>query len=96
MENNKIKVKVLISYDVKGQKTAKEYADIYKELFEVVLDDKAGDFDLSYDKAVKENMTHSLHFLDDEKLLLSAIGGEMEYTLEITVDDLKKVLSQNA
>ena len=96
MENNENKVKVLISYNEKAQKTAEKYAEIYKKVFWVIFDKEANDFDSVYDRAKKEDMTHILHFIDDKNLLLSGLNGEMEYTLEITVDDLNKVLSQNA
>ena len=96
MENNNNKVKVLISYDEKGMKAAGKYAEIYKKVFEVVFDKEANVFDSVYDRAKSEGMTHILHFIDDKNLLLSGLNGEMEYTLDITVDDLNKVLSQNA
>lgn len=42
-------------------------------------------------------MTHMLYFTDDVNLILSSLADELGgYSLEITVDDLQKVLSQNA
>lgn len=96
MIDNGNKVKVLISGDVNGLKTAKEFSKIYEKIFNVVFEEKINDFNLAHEKAEKDGMTHMLHFLDEVNVLLSSFNGEFDYTLEITIDDLKKVLSQNA
>ena len=47
--------------------------------------------------AENSGMSHMLYFLDDINLKLVSLLDDMGgYTLDVTVDDLKKVLSQNA
>lgn len=91
------KVKVLITGQKAGENAAKEFAEIYDEIFEVEFDGDFPEFDTAFDKASVSGMTHMLYFQDDINLLLVSLADELGgYTAQITVDDLKNVLSQNA
>ena len=83
-------VRVMIAYKKEGKKSADRFAEIYKKLFKV-------EFEEALKEAERSDMTHMLYFTDDVNLILSSLADELGgYSLEITVDDLQKVLSQNA
>ncbi len=95
MEANK--VKVLITGQKAGEIAAKEFAEIYAEIFDVEYDGDFPEFDAAFDRASVGGMTHMLYFQDEINLLLVSLADELGgYTAKITVDDLKNVLSQNA
>ncbi len=90
-------VRVLIAGEGEGAARAGEFAEIYSRIFKVAYDGRQTGYDAAMERAKKENMTHMLYFLDETSLLLCSLCDETGgYTLEATVDDLKKVLSQNA
>lgn len=88
------KVKVLITGDDEGLKTAEKFYGIYKNIFDAVYAEGVLGFEMAYKRAESEKMTHMLYFADETNVILSSFADEMGgYTLEITVDDLQKVLS---
>ena len=51
-------------------------------------------FEEALEAAAKMNMTHMLYFKDNTNLILASLADEMGgYSLDITVDDLRRVLS---
>ncbi|MCD8036782.1 MAG: hypothetical protein LUE88_05275 [Clostridiales bacterium] len=91
---NDSKVKVFITGDDEGLKTAENFFDIYNKIFEAAYAKEVLGFENAYRRAQIEEMTHMLYFVDETNVILSSFADEMGgYTLEITVDDLKKVLS---
>ncbi len=87
-------VKVFIVGGEHGLKTAKAFSDIYRDKFEVVFEDYTYGLEKALERAKRENMTHMLYFKDDKNVVLSSFADEMGgYTLDITTDDLKNVLS---
>ena len=94
-ENNG--VRVMIAGDREGLAAAEKYSLIYKKLFDVIYENSINEFEGAYEAAKERAMTHMLYFVNDIDLLLVSFADELGgYTLEITVDDLEKVLSQNA
>lgn len=90
-------VKVMIAGDREGLAAAEKYSLIYKKLFDVIYENSINEFEGAYEAAKERAMTHMLYFVNDIDLLLVSFADELGgYTLEITVDDLEKVLSQNA
>ena len=90
-------VRVLIASNNEGVAIAREFAGLYSRIFMVVYSEIQMRYETAIKMAEEKNMTHMLYFLDDTNLLLASLADEMGgYTLEATVDDLKKVLSQNA
>ena len=90
-------VRVMIAYKKEGKKSADRFAEIYKKLFKVEYADDIMRFEEALKEAERSDMTHMLYFTDDVNLILSSLADELGgYSLEISVDDLQKVLSQNA
>jgi len=95
--DNETKVKVLIAYENEGKKNADIFSEIYNKIFEVEYSDSFESFEKAMEYAENSGMSHMLYFLDDINLKLVSLLDDMGgYTLDVTVDDLKKVLSQNA
>ena len=91
------KVRVMIASRKEGKISAERFAEIYKKMFDVVYINDFIKFEDVVKSAEAQNMTHILYFNDEVNLFLARLADDMEgYTLEITVDDLQKVLSQNA
>ena len=92
-----INVRVLIGTTEDGFKTANRFSDIYSKMFYVDYVKERIVFDDLILLAEEKGMTHMLYFLNDKEARLSLIQGEMGgYTFDIGVDDLEKVLSENA
>ena len=73
------------------------FSEIYNKIFEVEYSDRFESFEKAMEYAENSGMSHMLYFLDDINLKLVSLLDDMGgYTLDVTVDDLKKVLSQNA
>lgn len=86
-------VKVLITSSEDGRNTAREFTEIYRELFDVTFRDITV-FEDALETARKADMTHMLYFRDVRNLTLTSFADEMGgYSLDITVDDLRRVLS---
>ena len=92
-----INVRVLIGATEDGFKTANRFSDIYCKMFYVDYVKERIPFEELILLAEEKGMTHMLYFLNDKAARLSLIQGEMGgYTFDIGVDDLEKVLSENA
>lgn len=94
---DKMAVRVLIACKDKGIANAERFAGIYNKIFDVEYNRNLNDFDMAFQYAQKENMSHILFFMDTVNLKLVSLLDDMGgYTAEVTIDDLEKVLSQNA
>lgn len=95
--NNEISIRVLIACEDKGKTSAERFFKIYNKMFEVEYNTNISNFELAFKYAKRKNMTHMLFFVDKVNLTLSSLIDDMGgYTVDVTVDDLEKVLSQNA
>lgn len=91
------KVQVLIACDNRGKHNAESFSQIYNEMFEVEYNREISNFETAMEYAKSCNKSHILYFIDDVNLMLSSLLDDMGgYTVEVTIDDLKNVLSQNA
>ena len=78
------KVRVMITSSAEGTTAAREFTEIYREM----------DFEEALREAEAAAMTHMLYFRDNGNLVLTSLADEMGgYSLDITVDDLRRVLS---
>mgnify|MGYP000434102590 FL=1 len=85
-------VRVMITGNKSGQSAIDEFTEIYREAFDVMKRDFSN-FEEALEAAAKMNMTHMLYF-KDTNLILASLADEMGgYSLDITVDDLRRVLS---
>ncbi len=88
------RVKAFITGDAEGLKTAERFYRIYRRKFDAEYSAEVLGFENAFKRAENEKMTHLLYFVDGINVILSSFADEMGgYTLEITVDDLKRVLS---
>ncbi len=86
-------VKVMITCDKSGKSAADEFTEIYRSVFEVVRREFSS-FEEAMGAASEMKLTHLLYFKDNKNLILVSLADEMGgYSLDITVDDLKRVLS---
>lgn len=94
---NEVRVRVLIACDDKGKNNAEKFYVIYNKLFEVEYNEEISDFDIAMEYAKTGKMSHILYFIDEVNLRLSSLLDDMGgYTVDVTIDDLENVLSQNA
>ncbi len=94
---NEVKVRVLIACEDRGKNNADMFSEIYNKMFEVEYNKEISDFETAMEYAKVGNMSHILYFIDEINLRLSSLLDDMGgYTVEVTIDDLKNVLSQNA
>ena len=85
--------RVMITGNKSGQPAIDEFTEIYREAFDVMKRDFSN-FEEALEAAAKMNMTHMLYFKDNTNLILASLADEMGgYSLDITVDDLRRVLS---
>ena len=88
MSKRDSKVRVMITSSAEGTTAAREFTEIYREMFDVM------DFEEALREAEAAAMTHMLYFRDNGNLVLTSLADEMGgYSLDITVDDLRRVLS---
>lgn len=86
-------VRVMITGNKDGQSAIDEFTEIYREAFDVMKRDFSN-FEEALEAAAEMNMTHMLYFKDNTNLILASLADEMGgYSLDITVDDLRRVLS---
>ena len=83
------KVRVMITSSAEGTTAAREFTEIYRVMFREIM---------GCEEALREAeaaaMTHMLYFRDNGNLVLTSLADEMGgYSLDITVDDLRRVLS---
>ena len=87
------KVRVMITSSAEGTTAAREFTEIYREMFDVMFREIM-DFEEALREAEAAAMTHMLYFRDNGNLVLTSLADEMGgYSLDITVDDLRRVLS---
>jgi len=97
MEEKQKSVRVLITCNERGKNNADMFTEIYNNMFEVEYNEEISDYNAALEYARAGNMSHMLFFVDEINLILSSLKDEMGgYTVEVTIDDLKNVLSQNA
>ncbi len=86
-------VRVMITGNENGQTAADEFTEIYREAFDVIRREFSS-FEEALDAASEMELTHLLYFKDNENLILASLADELGgYSLDITVDDLRRVLS---
>lgn len=86
-------VRVMITGNENGQTAADEFTEIYREAFDVIRREFSN-FEEALDAASEMELTHLLYFKDNENLILASLADELGgYSLDITVDDLRRVLS---
>ena len=86
-------VRVMITGNKNGQTAADEFTEIYREAFDVIRREFSS-FEEALDAASEMELTHLLYFKDSENLILASLADELGgYSLDITVDDLRRVLS---